>query len=64
MLSVFDEKYDLLCRKYISNTAIPKLYSSTNIAVTNAVKDDSRLTRGLGLCRRIVSTFSYSWKKK
>ena len=164
MLSVFDKKYDLPCRKYISNTAIPKLYSSTkevleqelkeveffaattdlwsstglmpylsytvhfinkswelkvrclqtvfmpnnhtdenvaeflqqkqvaittdngsniiratknlqwqqlscfghnlNIAVTNAVKDDNRLTRALGLCRKIVSTFSYSWKKK
>ena len=35
-----------------------------NIAVTNAVKDDNRLTRALGLCRKIVSTFSYNWKKK
>ena len=33
MLSVFDEKYDLPCRKYISNTAIPKLYSSTKEVV-------------------------------
>ena len=38
MLSVFNEKYDLPCRKYISNTAIPKLYSSTKEVIDKNLK--------------------------
>lgn len=26
--------------------------------------DDARITRAIGLCKRIVSSFSYSWKKR
>ena len=37
---------------------------SLNLAVTNAIKDDARLSRALGVCRKIVSSFSSSWKKK
>ena len=39
MLSVLDEKYDLPCRKYISNTAIPKLYPSTKEVVEQELKE-------------------------
>ena len=35
-----------------------------HLGVTNALKDDSRLSRVLGVCEKIVSSFSYSWKKK
>ena len=35
-----------------------------HLGVTNAMKDDSRLSRALGVCKKIVSSFSYSWKKK
>ena len=37
---------------------------SLNLAVTNAIKDDARLYVALGVCRKIVSSFSSSWKKK
>ena len=29
-----------------------------------ATKDDSRVQRALGICKKIVTTFSHSWKKK
>ena len=35
-----------------------------HLAVTNSIKSDARVKRALGVCRKIVSTFSYSWKKK
>ena len=35
-----------------------------HLGVTNALKDDSQLSRALGVCKKIVSSFSYSWKKK
>ncbi|XP_048053132.1 E3 SUMO-protein ligase ZBED1-like isoform X1 [Megalobrama amblycephala] len=30
----------------------------------NAVKDDSRISRASGLCKKLVGHFSHSWKKK
>ncbi len=30
----------------------------------NAVKDDSRISRATGLCKKLVGHFSHSWKKK
>ena len=35
-----------------------------HLSVTNALKDDPRLSRAVGVCKKIVSAFSYSWKKK
>ena len=35
-----------------------------HLAVVNSTKDDPRVHRALGLCRKIVTSFSYSWKKK
>lgn len=35
-----------------------------HLAVTNATKDDSRVLRALGLCRKLVGSFSHSWKKQ
>jgi len=34
------------------------------LGVTNALKDDSQLSRARGICKKIVSSFSYNWKKK
>ena len=38
--------------------------SNITCAVVNSTKDDSRVQRTVGLCRKLVSTFSHSWKKK
>ena len=35
-----------------------------NLAVTNATKDDTRISRAVGVCKKIVTSFSHSWKKK
>lgn len=35
-----------------------------NLAVTNTLKEDARVTRALGVARKIVSSFSMSWKKR
>ena len=34
-----------------------------HLAVVNSIKDESRVQRCLGLCRKLVSAFSHSWKK-
>ena len=35
-----------------------------HLSVTKAIQDDSRCSRALGVCRKIVSSFSMSWKRK
>ena len=35
-----------------------------NLAVTNSLKDDNRVSRALGVAHRIVSAFSTSWKRR
>ena len=35
-----------------------------NLAVTNALKDDRRVNRALGVARNIVGAFSVSWKRR
>ena len=35
-----------------------------HLAVVNSIKDESRVQCCLGLCRKLVSAFSHSWKKK
>ena len=35
-----------------------------HLAITNSFKDDARTTKALGVCRKLVGTFSHSWKKK
>ncbi|ROL48341.1 Zinc finger BED domain-containing protein 1 [Anabarilius grahami] len=34
-----------------------------HLAIENAVKGDERITRAVGLCKRLVGRFSHSWKK-
>ena len=35
-----------------------------NLAVTKALQDDNQVSRALGIARKIVSSFSSSWKRK
>ncbi len=35
-----------------------------HLAVTNAVKNDDRVARAFGVCKKLVSCFSHSWKKR
>ena len=43
---------------------LPCFGHNVHLAVTNATKDDRRVSRAMGLCRKLVGSFSYSWKKK
>jgi len=43
---------------------LPWFGHNLHLAVTKAVQDDSRCSRALGVCRKIVSSFSMSWKRK
>lgn len=43
---------------------LPCFGHNLHLAVTNSIKDDNRVKRALGICRKIVASFSYSWKKK
>lgn len=35
-----------------------------HLAITNAMKDEPRISRAIGLCKRIVAAFSQSWKRR
>ena len=35
-----------------------------HLAVQNSTKNDRKVDRALGVCKKLVSTFSHSWKKK
>jgi len=32
--------------------------------ITNAIKDDSCVSRNIGVARKLITSFSHSWKKK
>ena len=34
-----------------------------NLAVTNSMKDEDRITRAVGVCKKVVQHFAHSWKK-
>ena len=34
-----------------------------NLAVTNAIKKEDRITRAVGVCKKVVQHFAHSWKK-
>lgn len=43
---------------------LPCFGHNLHLAVGNSIKEDRRVDRALGVCRKIVTTFSHSWKKK
>ena len=42
---------------------IPYFGHNLHSAVKNAIQDDTRVTRALGICRKLISLFSHSWIK-
>ena len=50
-----------------SHLAWPYLYCfghNLHLAISNSIKEDNGVQRALGVCRKIVTTFAHSWKKK
>ena len=43
---------------------LPCFGHNLHLTVTNTIKEDARATRALSLSRKLISTFSHSWKKK
>ena len=43
---------------------MPYFGHNLHLATNNSIKDDLRVSRALGLCRKLVGTFTHSWKKK
>ena len=43
---------------------IPCFGHNLYLAITNAIKDDSRVSRAIGVTRKLITSFSHSWKKK
>ena len=35
-----------------------------HLAVQNSTKNERKVDRAVGVCKKLVSTFSHSWKKK
>ena len=35
-----------------------------HLAITNSMKNDSRITRAIDIAHKIINSFSHSWKKK
>ena len=35
-----------------------------HLAITKSIKDDSRCSRAIGVCHKVVAAFSQSWKRK
>ena len=35
-----------------------------NLAVTNALKDESRVARAVGVCKKVVQHFAHSYKQR
>ena len=43
---------------------VPCFRHNLHLAITNAIKDDSRISRAIGVTRKLITSFSHSWKKK
>ena len=43
---------------------LPCFGHNLHLAVQNAVKDETRVSRALGICRKLMGAFSHGWKKK
>ena len=43
---------------------VPCFGHNLHLAITNAIKDDSRISRAIGVTRKLITSFSHSWKKK
>ena len=34
-----------------------------NLAVANALKDETRVTKAVGVCKKVLQLFTHSWNK-
>uniref|UniRef100_A0A1X7UF28 BED-type domain-containing protein n=1 Tax=Amphimedon queenslandica TaxID=400682 RepID=A0A1X7UF28_AMPQE len=61
------EEYQRLKEKKVKEKKKERGQNMTNVealAITNTTKDDTRVSRILALSRKIVGSFSHSWKKR
>lgn len=60
-----DNGSNILCAvRNLSWTHLPCFGHNLHLAISNSIKGDARVSRALGVARKIVTTFSHSWKKK
>ena len=50
--------------RYLGWPHLSCLSHNLHLAVTSATRDDRRVSHVLALCRKLVGTFSHSWKKR
>ena len=43
---------------------MPCFGHNLDLAITDAIKDDSRISRAIGITRKLITSFSHSWKKR
>ena len=43
---------------------LPCFGHNLHLAIGHSIKDDTRIDCAVGVCKKLVSTFSYSFKKK
>ena len=60
-----DNGSNIVCalNQHLKWPILPCFGHNLHLAVTNAVKNDARVMRALGVCRKLITTFSHSWKK-
>ena len=61
-----DNGSNILCavKTILGWTHLPCFGHNLHLAVRHSLKHDSRIDRALGVCKKVVSSFSYSFKKK
>ncbi|XP_065899760.1 E3 SUMO-protein ligase ZBED1-like [Dysidea avara] len=61
-----DNGSNILCaiRSHLAWPYLSCFGHNLHLAIGNSIKDDSRVQRALSICRKIVTSFSHSWKKK
>jgi len=43
---------------------VPCFRHNLHLAITNSIKDDSHVSRAIEATRKLITSFSHSWKKK
>ena len=61
-----DNGSNFLCavRSYLVWPYLSCFGHNLHLAISNLIKEDSTVQRALGVCRKIVATFTHSWNKK
>lgn len=61
-----DNGSNILCavKTILGWTHLPCFGHNLHLAIGHSIKDDTRIDRAVGVCKKLVSTFSYSFKKK